>query len=260
MQGNIFDKIAGSTVIKVIVTVLTYALYSVILGLSFAVPVGLALYAIPRLWHGLTFFSVLWCSVVAAGAFFLWLICAAFVFSIFIRLFSLGMKPGRYPAHSRTTLQWVITSGVYMTATRTFLPFIVMSPILVMFFRICGCRMGRNVWLNTHHLNDCYFMEIGDDVVLGGDATLSAHVYENNQLVLAPIRVGKGALIGANAYVGPGCTIGEHAVVGMFAHVKKNVAVPPFSSIQEVGSMKAREVVRVHRLSRETRQAGRDCV
>lgn len=256
MQGRFLNAIVGSTLFKVVTTLLTYALYSVILGLSLAAPVGVALYAITRVWHGLDVVSVIGCAMAAAAAFFLWLICAAFVFAIFVRLFSLGLKPGRYPAVSLTTLQWIIASGIYVTATRTFMPFIVMSPFLLMFFKVCGCRIGRNVWLNTYHLNDCYFMEIGDDVVLGGNAILSAHTYENGQLVLAPIRIGKGALIGADSYVGPGTTIGEHAVVGMFAHVKKNSVIPPHATFQEVGSMPAREVVRVLRIGRSTGTAG----
>lgn len=45
------------------------------------------------------------------------------------------------------------------------------------------------------------------------------------ELVTAPIRVGKGAFVGARAFVMPGVTIGERAIVGACAVLTKNL--PP---------------------------------
>ncbi len=65
-----------------------------------------------------------------------------------VRLLSLGIKPGRYPAISPTTIRWLIYSGIYTTSTRTILPLIPVTFVTNMYFRIVGCRMGRNVKLD----------------------------------------------------------------------------------------------------------------
>lgn len=244
------EHLAASTAFKVSTSILTYSLYSVVFGLSFSIPIAYLGVTIPAVWRGFGVWSLLCTSVMAASAIFIWFIWSSLVFALSARAFTLGIKPGRYPVHSLITLRWVIASGIYMLATRTFLPFLQMSPYITMFFRIMGCRIGRNVWMNTFHLNDAYLMDIEDDVVLGGECVISAHIFENDHLILAPVRIGRGALIGTHAYIGPGCEIGDHAVIGMYAHVNKNTFIPPHRVIQEIGGLPVRDVVTMRRLGR----------
>lgn len=246
-------RLGGSMLFKTLVSLLTYAFYAVVLGVSLAVPIDLAFRFVPRVWHGPSAISLLGASIIMSASVFVWFIWAAFVFALVIRIFCKSLKPGRYPAYSLTTLRWTIGSGVYMLATKTFLPFIQMSPFILMFFRIIGARIGKDVWMNTYHLNDAYLMDIEDGAVLGGESIISAHIYENDQLVLGRIHIGRGALIGTCAYVGPGCDIGDHAVIGMYAHVRKFTVVPPYHSIHEMGGISARQLVRMRQFDRSPR-------
>ena len=67
---------------------------------------------------------------------------------------------------------------------------------------------------------------IGDGVVVGGDATINGHLVESGEIVLAPVRIGDGALIGGGSIVQPGCTIGRGSVVATRAVLPKWTEVP----------------------------------
>lgn len=77
---------------------------------------------------------------------------------------------------------------------------------------------------------DCYCV---DKVVLGARATVSqygllctaTHDYRDARmpLVTAPIVIGEGAWVAADAFIGPGVTVGTGAVVGARASVFRSV-------------------------------------
>jgi len=50
-----------------------------------------------------------------------------------IRLFSLGVKPGRHEAASPTVLLWIVLNGVWTLALRLILPMVPMTPFSQMF-------------------------------------------------------------------------------------------------------------------------------
>lgn len=75
-------------------------------------------------------------------------------------------------------------------------------------------------------------LEIGDDVLLGTRVLLlsAGHVIHDGDLLIsrnpieaAPIKIGRGAWVGAGAIVLPGVVVGEGAVVGAGSVVTKNV-------------------------------------
>ena len=77
---------------------------------------------------------------------------------------------------------------------------------------------------------DCYCV---DRIVIGSHVTISqysflctaSHDYEDSHMALitAPITIGDGAWVTADAFIGPGVRIGEGAVVGARASVFKDV-------------------------------------
>ena len=88
--------------------------------------------------------------------------------------------------------------------------------------------VGDNVFINSN----CLAMARGgitieDDVMLAANVQLLSNnhdEYNRNVLLCKPIRIKKGAWIGAGASILPGVTIGEYAIVGAGAIVTKDVA------------------------------------
>ena len=87
--------------------------------------------------------------------------------------------------------------------------------------------IGDNVYINSN----CLAMARGgitieDDVLLAANVQLLTNnhdEYNRNILLCKPIRIRKGAWIGAGASILPGVTIGRHAIVGAGAIVTKDV-------------------------------------
>ncbi len=78
---------------------------------------------------------------------------------------------------------------------------------------------------------NCYCVDriaIGSHVTISQDAFLctASHDYEDPHfaLITAPIRIGDGAWVAADAFIAPGVNVGEGAVVGARASVFRDVA------------------------------------
>jgi hypothetical protein len=241
---SVLDRMSRSSIVKNALTLVVYAFYACVLGASLAPSVTLLLWALRRFLAP----AILAGGFPSAGSivlFSLFLGASVFVFFIFglllmgcvIRLFSLGIKPGRHEAASPTVLLWIVLNGIWTLALRLILPMVPMTPISMMFHRLSGCRIGRNVWINTVSLVDCYMISIGDNTVIGGEAVLSPHVYEDGKLTIRRISIGRDCLIGAYAYISPGVTVGDGSIIGMKAYVRKGVQIPPGTHITTVAGV-----------------------
>jgi hypothetical protein len=238
------DRLSRSSVVKNTLTLIVYGFYACVLGTSLAPSILLIIWAFGRMLSP----AILAGAIPGLGSivlFCLFLGAAAFVFFFFglllmgfiIRLLSLGIKPGRHDAASMTVLLWIILSGVWTLAVRLILPMVPMTPISQMFHRLSGCRIGRNVWINTINMIDCYMVSIGDNTIIGGDAIISPHVYESGKLLIQRITIGKNCLIGGQAYLSPGVTIGDGSVIGMKVYIRKGRQIPAGSRLTTVAGL-----------------------
>ncbi len=87
--------------------------------------------------------------------------------------------------------------------------------------------IGRNVTV----MNGCLMMSAGGITIEDG-AQIAANVqlisnnhdlYERNVITCRPVRICKGAWIGAGSTVLPGVTVGKHAIVGAASVVTKSI-------------------------------------
>jgi len=94
------------------------------------------------------------------------------------------------------------------------------------------CVIGAHSWLGPQSYFDCRDIELGEYVGWGPGAKVlgSEHTGEpkdvpiiQTDLVIKPVRVGRGADIGVNAVLLPGVTVGDGAIVGAGAVVTTDV-------------------------------------
>jgi acetyltransferase-like isoleucine patch superfamily enzyme len=142
---------------------------------------------------------------------------------------------------------WMMLNSIHTMAFRVILPLVPAGYFSTMYFRLAGCRIGKGVWLTTASLLDPYLISIGDGTVIGGDAVLSAHIFRNGELFLAPIRIGKDCQIGAHALLCPGVTVGDGATVGIRAYIRKGRRIPPGAHVAAVGYLPVREALEMER-------------
>lgn len=254
-RRSILSFIVRAKPVEVVLTILVYAVYASVVGLSLIPSSYLLMTALPPILepvltgHGIGagLRAATLGSLTLAGALYLYLLWGAVVQGSIIRLLSLGIGPGRYPAISFTTLRWLIYSGISTVSTRTILPLVPVSFVTNLYFRLIGCRMGKNVRINTHALNDAYLLTLGDGVVIGGKTDVSCHLFENNHLVLSPISIGSGTLVGAHSYISPGVTIGSGCVIGLHSYIRSGRVIPDRSVITSLAGIDVKTARHIER-------------
>ncbi len=106
-----------------------------------------------------------------------------------------------------------------------FLPSLWLKRVLL---RMIGMRVGRNVAIGLGATFDIFFpelIEIGDNSVIGYNATLLAHEFLVGEWRTGRVRVGRDVMIGAMCLVLPGVEIGDGATVAAYSLVNRDV--PP---------------------------------
>ena len=115
---------------------------------------------------------------------------------------------------------------VFHRVALLFLSTIVPSMFSTLYYKLMGLNMGKGVIINSSRINDAPMITLGDGVVVGGDATINGHLVEMNELVLAPVYIGRGSLIGGGSVIQPGCKIGANAIIASRAVVPKWTEIP----------------------------------
>jgi acetyltransferase-like isoleucine patch superfamily enzyme len=241
------DLLANSPFTQVVITLIVYALYGTLVGLSLVPSMFLLWYAWQVLMTATLAAGIVIFSICCGLALFLYFITGAVVLGLALRIITLGIKPGRYPFVSFVMVRWLVYSGIYQLATTTILAHVPVSFVGNLFFRLFGAKLGKNVKVNTSFLNDAYLLEIGDDVVIGGKTDISCHSIERGTLILRPVKIGSGTLIGQGCYISPGVTIGSNCVIGQYAFLRKNAVVPDRAIMGAIGAMPIRAVTKIEK-------------
>jgi non-ribosomal peptide synthetase-like protein len=135
-------------------------------------------------------------------------------------------RAGEWALFSFHVIRWGLTGALANFANVFFLQLWKGTPLLNLFYRAMGAKLGHRVSINTVHLADWDLLHIGDDVVIGGDAEVIGHLFEGGKIKMAEVHIGAGALVGARASVMPGCTLGEGAILAAGGIMKKHEAIP----------------------------------
>ncbi|MFC5277826.1 acyltransferase [Halorubrum rubrum] len=98
-----------------------------------------------------------------------------------------------------------------------------------------GVTVGTGVSWGLESTPDVFWPEritVGDDAIVGYDATLLCHEFLQDEYRLGDVVIGDRAMIGAGAVVLPGVTIGEGARVAANSLVAEDV--PPRTTVAGV--------------------------
>jgi acetyltransferase-like isoleucine patch superfamily enzyme len=225
---------------------LDYALCGALIGASLIPSAFLMLWALRKLLlEGLLSRALpaaggvsLFC-LFAGLSLFLFYFCGLLLTGLAVRGLSCGVRPGRHRVYSWTMVFWTVLNSIHTVAFRLILPIVPVGYFTAMYFRLAGCRMGRDVWLTTPALLDPYLISIGDGTVVGGEVTLSAHLFSNGKIFLAPISIGRDCQIGAHALICAGVTIGDGATIGIHAFIRRGRTIPAGAHIEAMGGLSA---------------------
>lgn len=121
--------------------------------------------------------------------------------------------------------------------TCRFLPSLALKNFL---YRLVGMKVGKDVSVGLMAMFDIFFpelIEIGDNTVIGYNATVLAHEYLVSEWRKGSVKIGCNVMIGSNTTILPGVTIGDSAVISACSLVNKDIEADAF-----VGGVPARKL------------------
>lgn len=216
-----------ATPLQLVMTLLLYIQLAALYGLS-AAP---SAFLVARLWREIQGWSP-WAfyPTLMIGLFlscFLFALVLVLVVGLYRIITFAGTPRGRFSYYSLKGIQWASYNSLILAVRFTVMDFMRVTPLLPMFHRLMGMKLGARVQINTKVIGDANLIEVGDDSVIGGDVTLICHAAEGGELVTAPVKIGSRVTLGLMAVILPGCEIGDGSIIAANAVLPKGTRVPP---------------------------------
>jgi hypothetical protein len=140
----------------------------------------------------------------------------------------LPMKPRAHRASwfSLSVLPWYYHNALTYLVRYTFLEIITPTPLNRLFFQMMGMKIGKGSVINTTHISDPCLIEIGDNVTIGGSATLIAHYGMKGILVIDRLVIEDQVTVGLRA-----CIFGD-VIIKSGATVRPNEVILPKTRLE----------------------------
>ena len=100
------------------------------------------------------------------------------------------------------------------------------TPVLAVWLRSLGARVGRGVWCDTYWLPEADLVELRDGVTVNRGCVVQTHLFHDRVLSLDAVVLKQGATLGPGSVVLPAATLGRHATVGPVSLVMRGESVP----------------------------------
>jgi non-ribosomal peptide synthetase-like protein len=135
-------------------------------------------------------------------------------------------REGDYPFVSAYAVHWALVGTLVSVAKAVILKLLIGQPVLVLFYRLMGAKIGKDVLVNSCNVFDFEMLEIGDGAFVGGDAVVIGHAAEGGRLKLRPVKIGRGCTVGQSSIVFPGAVMEDGAVLGAMSLLPKGRVLP----------------------------------
>lgn len=117
-------------------------------------------------------------------------------------------KPGAYPLWGWYYLRFWVVRRLESIALPTFLAG---TPLLPLYYRLLGAKIGRNCTIDTPHCAVFDLLSIGDDTSIGGETLLLGYSVEDGFLRIGSVDIGSRCFIGIHSVLGLGVKMGDDA-------------------------------------------------
>lgn len=100
------------------------------------------------------------------------------------------------------------------------------TPLLTVWLRTMGARIGRGVWLETYWLPESDLVALGDGATVNRGCVVQTHLFHDRIMSMDEVTLGAGATLGPHGIVLPGASIGTATTVGPGSLVTRGDEVP----------------------------------
>ncbi|MCB5909097.1 Pls/PosA family non-ribosomal peptide synthetase [Streptomyces pinistramenti] len=100
------------------------------------------------------------------------------------------------------------------------------TPLLNVWLRSLGARIGRGVWCESHWLPETDLVHLGDGASINRGAVLQTHLFHDRLMRVDDVHLGAGATLGPHSIVLPASTVADGTVVGPASLVMRGERLP----------------------------------
>ena len=155
--------------------------------------------------------------------FLLFMISQTLIPGIFLRIFRFKIEDREYDLYKDTSILKQIFLSLVYKPPLTLLSIFRLIPLRNFMHRSAGMKIGKNCFIPDNvHFYEPYAIEIGDNTLIGGNTSISAHSIENNKMIIKKIKIGLNVQIGGDAYIFSGVVIEDDVIVGARSLIIKN--------------------------------------
>ena len=197
-----------------------FRIVAVMVSLALAVLVGAALLALASAswWWAVGLGGVV---LVATGYLAAWL-------SVLPKRLLVGrVKPGEHPLWS--SFVWrneLADQFVELVTAPWFVRWATGTPLLNVWLRTMGARIGKGVWCESYWLPEPDLVEVGPGATISRGCVVQTHLFHDRVLALDTVVIKAGATLCPNGVVLPGATVGRHSTIGPASLVMRGESVP----------------------------------
>nr|WP_296065406.1 Pls/PosA family non-ribosomal peptide synthetase [uncultured Actinoplanes sp.] len=100
------------------------------------------------------------------------------------------------------------------------------TPLLTLWLRTLGAKIGRGAWLETFWLPEYDLVRLGAGATVNRGCVVQTHLFHDRIMSMDEVTLGAGATLGPHGIVLPGAGIGARSTVGPGSLVTRGDAVP----------------------------------
>ncbi|MDN5565143.1 MAG: amino acid adenylation protein, partial [Luteococcus sp.] len=169
-----------------------------------------------------------WAPALASGVVLLACGAVAVGFAVAAKWLLVGRwKPSEHPLWSGFVWRGELADTfVESVAVPWLLRWIPGTPLLNVYFRSMGAKIGRGVWCETYWLPEHDLIHLAQGATVNKGCVVQTHLFHDRVLSMDTVTLGRGATLGPNSVILPASTLGKHATVGPVSLVMRGESVP----------------------------------
>ncbi|OWK35064.1 Pls/PosA family non-ribosomal peptide synthetase [Fimbriiglobus ruber] len=133
------------------------------------------------------------------------------------------VRPGRYPLWGWYYYRWWLVRAI-LSATPT--GYLIGTPLLGLYYRLLGAKIGRNVHFGTDEVGAFDLLTVGDDTCIGTDVAMHGATVERGFLHIGRTTIGAGCYVGSRCYLQPDSEIGAGATLEDLSLLRSGDVIP----------------------------------
>src|SRR5579871_94640 len=138
-------------------------------------------------------------------------------------------KPGRHRVWGAYYFRWWLVNRFQ---SLSWSPMFVGTPLMSLYYRAMGAKIGRNVTIGTPLCTAFDLVSIGDNTSIGADTHMLGYRIEDGWLILGNVTVGSECFVGTHCCLGLDTVMGDGARLGDMSHLADGAVIAAGKSMR----------------------------